>query len=246
MTKKGIMYVACGFISVILFSGILTSCDNIYNNSPEYFEKNYDDEISNLNNLFQENNMDIKIEDIKPASEKVIDNLRRYKSDELSSLKSPRTFFIENINWDNTELLSIESHNMAVAITEVGETSDNGHKYLYSLMNDEGIFNQYINIIPYTEDTSLNDDFSLEFTFTNLDGSCIFEGEKTYRKTTAFDSSYANSEEEGCWSTCVEETISEGSATFLLACMATGPYCAAAIAIACGGHCLLESSEEEV
>lgn len=112
-------------------------------------------------------------------------------------------------------------------------------------MNDEGVFNQFINIIPIinsekTDNKLFNEYFDSKFTFKNLDGSYLFKGEIPNSNLIAFDPSItANSEEDGCWSNCVIDTFAEGSAVFLLVCVASGPYCAAAIAIACAGYCVV-------
>lgn len=247
-TTQHLSWYAYNFLSFLIFAGILISCDNVYDDVPEKFEPNHSEKIVALNNLFQENKIDVNIRDIKPASEEVIESIRGYDYDKLSKIMDQGFYSEDIIKWNKTEVLSIDNYDMYIAITEVGESSNNGYKVLYSLMNDEGVFNQYINIIPnpeLTDDTSLNEHSDLEFTLTNLDGSCLFKDKIPNAKMIAFDTSLsANSEDDGCWTSCVEETITEGSAGFLLICMATGPYCAAAIAITCAGYCVVESSDD--
>lgn len=237
------LYVSC-FVLFLISAGILISCDSINNDVPEESWINYSEKIADLNNLFQENNIDIKIRDIKPADRDLIETIKRYNFEKLSHRKDHGSYSDDIINWNKTEVLSTENYEMYIAITKVRENPLNGQKYLFSLMNEEGVFMQYINIIPdikTTEDISMYEYFDLEFTLKNIDGSCLLnDGKPNAKMITSNLPLVANSESDGCWADCVVETITEGSAVFLLVCVASGPYCAAATAIACAGYCVMQ------
>ncbi len=237
------LYVSC-FVLFLISAGILISCDSINNDVPEESGINYSEKIADLNNLFQENNIDIKIRDIKPADRDLIETIKRYNFEKLSHRKDHGSYSDDIINWNKTEVLSTENYEMYIAITKVRENPLNGQKYLFSLMNEEGVFMQFFNNIPDSnlmDDAILKENFDLEMTFTNIDGSCLLNvGKPNAELITSNASLLANSESDGCWENCVVETIQDATASFLLFCMATGPFCAAATAIACAGYCVMQ------
>ncbi|TVQ04453.1 MAG: hypothetical protein EA359_06415 [Balneolaceae bacterium] len=233
-------------ILIVIAGFILLSCDNVNIDTAEKSESIYSEEINTLNTHFLMYNIDIKIHEIKPAGREVIAQVRQFSNKNLYLLQERGAKMNGMIRWNQTEVLTLENQDMFVAITEVRNRSDNSYKYIYSLMNHEGVIDQYVNkshdlntdsINSFSSDESLDSSFS----FINISGLCLNTGSSTSAKMVYNDpSQFSNSTSSGCFETCVKETIEEGSTAFQLFCIATGPYCAAAIVIACGGKCAIQ------
>jgi len=233
-------------ILIVIAGFILLSCDNVNIDTSEKVESIYSEEINTLNNHFLMYNIDIKIHDIKPAGREVIAQVRQFSNKNLYLLQERGAKMNGMIRWNQTEVLTLENQDLFVAITEVRNRSDNSYKYIYSLMNREGVIDQYVNEIPVLNPDSITNFSSEEnldtgFDFINSSGICLNSGNSLSAKMVVADpSQFSNSTSSGCFETCVKETIEDGTTTFQIFCLATGPYCAAAIVIACGGKCAIQ------
>jgi hypothetical protein len=233
-----ILIIIAGFISL--------SCDNVNIDSAEDIESIYSEEINALNSNFLLNDIDIKIHEIKPAGREVIARVRQFSNKNLYLLQERGAQMNGFIRWNQTEVMILENHDLFVAITEVRQRSGKSSKYIYSLMNHEGVIDQYVNEIPVLSTDPVNKFSSDEnidsgFNITNTSGLCLNSGNSNSEKMVVSDpSQFSNSTSSGCFEKCVNDTLNDASTSFTLFCIATGPYCAAAIIIACSGKCAIQ------
>ena len=233
-------------LSFLMFVGIIVSCDSVITETADQSESIHSEKITTLNNLFLESDIDITIHDITPASREVIRRVRSFARENVLNNQDRELLSANQIKWNQTEVLLIEDHDMYVSITEMEKSQENGHKVLYTLMNDEVIFYQIINLIPINDIDKTDYSYSLEhfdweFNLLNSFSSCTSNNETPIAKMISSEQAYtSNSTGGGCTESCVIETLTRGSATFTLFCIATGPYCAAATLIACGSRCVIK------
>lgn len=233
---------------ILTFTLIFSSCEDSYQD--DSFDKKtlYNSEnVKELNQFFKNKGLDIVVRNISPASEDLIEKIKKYSIEKQINRNKENPYPEVYIDWQNSEVIEVDGYDREIVVTPVEDIESTEYEVLYTSIDADDVFRQHYFEMSSNysgseidNDPSLIEDSDFQFTLSSAVGLPILEG-NTVNNNVEMNVSLMASGEEGCTGECVKETLAEGSAAFIMVCVATGPYCAAAVLISCTGCCVFSS-----